>query len=90
MDTLDPWPPGDPLGEALHFMLMNGAFYCRSQLTSPWGLELPPMPGYLWLHVLISGRCWLEAAFGRAFKRIIGVAPGGIRRDAASSNNGHR
>lgn len=60
MDTPDRWAPDDPLGEALHFMRMSGAFYCRSELTSPWGLELPAMPGYLWLHVLISGRCWLE------------------------------
>jgi len=41
-------------------MRMSGAFYCRSQLTSPWGLALPPMPGYLWFHVVTSGRCWLD------------------------------
>ena len=39
---------------------MNGAFYCRSELTAPWGLTLPPMPGYLWFHVVTSGRLWLE------------------------------
>ena len=33
MATLDPWAPADPLGEALHFLRMNGAFYCRSELT---------------------------------------------------------
>ena len=40
---------------------MNGAFYCRSELSAPWGLTLPPMPGYLWFHVATSGECWLEA-----------------------------
>ncbi len=40
---------------------MNGAYYCRSELTAPWGLTLPPMPGYLWFHVVTSGRLWLEA-----------------------------
>jgi AraC-like DNA-binding protein len=60
MDALDPFPPADPLGEALHFLRMNGAFYCRSELTAPWGLTLPPMPGYLWFHVVTSGRVWLE------------------------------
>jgi AraC-like DNA-binding protein len=39
---------------------MNGAYYCRSELTAPWGLALPPMPGYLWFHVVTSGRMWLE------------------------------
>ncbi len=60
MDALDPFPPSDPLGEALHFLRMNGAFYCRSELTAPWGLTLPPMPGYLWFHVVTAGRLWLE------------------------------
>ena len=60
MEAHDPWPPADPLGEALHFLRMNGAFYCRSDLTAPWGLTLPPMPGYMWFHVVTSGRVWLE------------------------------
>ena len=57
---LDPWPPSDPLGEALHFLRMNGAFYCRSELTAPWGMTLPPMPDYLWFHVPTFGRVLLE------------------------------
>ncbi|HEY1360035.1 MAG TPA: AraC family transcriptional regulator [Thermoleophilaceae bacterium] len=61
MEAIDPFPPADPLGEALHFLRMNGAFYCRSDLTAPWGLTMPPMPGYLWFHVVTSGRFWLEA-----------------------------
>jgi AraC-like DNA-binding protein len=60
MDAIDPWPPADPLGEALHFLRMNGAFYCRSELSAPWGLTLPPMPAYLWFHVVTAGRVWVE------------------------------
>jgi AraC-like DNA-binding protein len=60
MEPLDPWPPSDPLGEALHFLRMNGAFYCRSELTAPWGMTLPPMPAYLWFHVVTFGRVLLE------------------------------
>ena len=44
--------PSDPLGEALHFLRMSGTFYCRSELTAPWGLALPPMAGCLWFHVV--------------------------------------
>ncbi len=61
MEPLDPSVPADPLGEALHFLRMSGAFYGRSELTAPWGLTLPPMPDYLWFHVVTSGRAWLEA-----------------------------
>jgi AraC-like DNA-binding protein len=70
MGTLDPWAPADPLGEALHFLRMNGAFYCRSELTAPWGLTLMPMSGYVWFHVVTAGHAWLEA--GDAEPRLIG------------------
>jgi AraC-like DNA-binding protein len=72
VNTLDPWAPSDPLGEALHFLRMDGAFYCRSELTSAWGLTLPPMPGYVWFHVVTSGEAWLEA--GDAAGRLLGAA----------------
>ena len=62
MAAFDPFPPADPLGEALQFLRMSGAFYCRSELTAPWGLTLPPMPGYLWFHVVTAGRLRLETA----------------------------
>src|ERR687894_1141213 len=58
----EPWPSAaDPLGEALHFLELRGAFYCRAEFTAPFGLELPPFEGYLWFHVITSGSCWLEA-----------------------------
>jgi len=58
------WESTDPLGEALHFLRMSGTFYCRSEFTAPWGLDLPPMPDCLWFHVVTSGHCWLEADGG--------------------------
>ncbi len=54
------WSPIDPLGEALHFLRMSGIFYCRSEVTAPWGIALPAIDGALSFHVLTSGRCWLE------------------------------
>ena len=61
MDRTDnPWTSVDPLGEALHFLHMSGVFYTRSEFTAPWGLALPPFPDCLMLHVVTSGRCWLE------------------------------
>jgi AraC-like DNA-binding protein len=54
------WPPPDPLGEALHFLRLEGTFYCRSELREPWGMTLPPMAGCLWFHAVTAGRAWLE------------------------------
>jgi AraC-like DNA-binding protein len=57
---MDAWPPPDPLGEALHLLRMDGAFYCRSELTAPWGLTMPLLENYLWFHVVTEGRVLLE------------------------------
>ena len=52
--------PADPLGEALHFLRMEGVVYSRSELTAPWGLDLPPLPDCVLFHVVTAGECWLE------------------------------
>ena len=50
----------DPLGEALHFLRMSGVFYCRSEFTAPWALDLPAFEDCLMFHVVTSGRCVLD------------------------------
>lgn len=50
----------DPLGETLHLLCLTGTLYCRSELTAPWGVDLPPLEGCMMLHVITSGGCWLE------------------------------
>ncbi|MEM6392476.1 MAG: AraC family transcriptional regulator [Planctomycetota bacterium] len=50
----------DPLGEALHGLRMSGALYCRSELSAPWGMTLPAMPGCLLFHVVTEGVAWIE------------------------------
>jgi AraC-like DNA-binding protein len=66
MKGYDPWAPTDPLGEALHLLRMNGAFYCRTEMTAPWGMTMPAMPGHLWFHVVTAGRCLLRTGDGTA------------------------
>lgn len=90
MEPLDPWGPTDPLGEALHLVRMNGAFYCRSELSAPWGMELPPMPGYLWFHVVTEGTVLIEAEGETATLPAghLGLVPHGqghVLRDAPGS-----
>ena len=64
MDLRNPAGRRDPVGEALHALRMSGAFYCHSEFTEPWGLTLPPLPGYLWFHVVSSGRAAIDAGDG--------------------------
>lgn len=50
----------DPLGAALHLLRLTGTLYCRSELTAPWGVDLPPFEDCMMFHVITAGRCWLE------------------------------
>ena len=52
----------DPLGETLHLLRLNGSFYCRSELTAPWGVDMPAFDGYMMFHIVTSGHCWLDVA----------------------------
>jgi AraC-like DNA-binding protein len=50
----------DPLGETLHMLRLTGSLYCRSELTAPWGVELPAFEGCMMFHIVTAGHCWLE------------------------------
>jgi len=50
----------DPLGETLHLLRLSGSLYCRSELSAPWGVELPPFDDCMMFHIVTSGRCWLD------------------------------
>jgi len=56
--------PVPAIGQALRFIRMSGIFYCPSELTEPWGIELPPMPDCLWFHMVMSGSCTIEVERG--------------------------
>jgi AraC-like DNA-binding protein len=61
----DQWGVVDPLSEALQSFRMSGLFYCRSEFTAPWGLELPPMADCIMFHVVVSGGCMLGQLDGK-------------------------
>ena len=50
----------DPLGETLHLLRLTGTLYCRTELTAPWGIELPPFEGCMMFHIVTEGSCLLE------------------------------
>jgi AraC-like DNA-binding protein len=49
-----------PLGETLHMFRLTGTLYCRAELSAPWGIDVPTLPGCMTLQVVTAGRCWLE------------------------------
>ncbi len=49
----------DPLGIALHRLRLTGALYCRSELTAPWGIGIPSIPGTLSFLAMTAGRAWI-------------------------------
>ena len=53
-------PSVDPLSEVLQLLQMSGVLYCNSTLSSPWGIDLPDLPGVMNVHVVTSGHCWME------------------------------
>lgn len=57
-DVFAPLAP-DPLGAVLHGMRLSGTFYCRSELSAPWGTALPVLPDCLMFHAVVAGQCWL-------------------------------
>ncbi len=57
----------DPLGETLHLLRLTGTLYCRSELTAPWGVDMPPIEGCMMLHVVTAGQGWLETEDGERF-----------------------
>lgn len=45
------------LADALRDVAVTGVFYCPSFLREPFGGTLPAMPGCVWFHAVMSGRC---------------------------------
>lgn len=78
----------EPLAEALHYVRMDGMFYCLSELTAPWGVELPPMADCVWFHVVVRGTCTLVDSSGREHRLAQGdvvVLPHGTGHSAVDA-----
>ncbi|MCA9695133.1 MAG: AraC family transcriptional regulator [Myxococcales bacterium] len=50
----------DPLHEVLHDLRLRDSFYCRSELTAPWGLRFP-QADHANFHFVADGRCCVRA-----------------------------
>ncbi len=50
----------DTLGETLYALRLDGLMYAQSDLTAPWGVDMPPMEGRMMFHIVTQGGCWLR------------------------------
>ncbi len=57
-------PSTDALGETLYSLRLNGLLYAKSELSAPWGIDMPPMPGKMMFHIVTHGGCWLRLRDG--------------------------
>lgn len=55
----------DPLSEQLQNLQLASVFYTRSCLSAPWGMAMPAIHDSMMFHLLVSGRCVLEAGGDR-------------------------
>ena len=51
----------DALSDVLSTLQMRGSLYFRTDLRSPWGLEVPENAGTIRFHILVRGEAWIEA-----------------------------
>ena len=54
----------DPLGETLYQLRLDGSLYALSELSAPWGIDMPALPGKMMFHIVTSGSCWLVVGEG--------------------------
>ncbi len=52
----------DVMSDTLYDFGMSGVFYAASELSAPWGVDIPPMPGTMVFHLLTRGAAVIEVA----------------------------
>lgn len=55
-------PSGDPLADPLRLLKLTGVLYCHAELTAPWGLDLPGIADCMAIHIVNSGKAYLDIA----------------------------
>lgn len=50
----------DALTDILNTLRLSSSLYFRTELTSPWGIEVPAHSNVARFHIVIRGQCWLQ------------------------------
>lgn len=52
--------PMDALTDILNTLRLSSSLYFRTELSSPWGVEVPTKERVARFHIVIRGQCWLQ------------------------------
>jgi len=50
----------DALTDILNTLRLSSSLYFRTELTAPWGVEVPVKSNVARFHIVIRGQCWLQ------------------------------
>ncbi len=50
----------DALTDILNTLRLSSSLYFRTELTAPWGINVPAKPGVARFHIVTRGQCWLQ------------------------------
>lgn len=50
----------DALTDILNTLRLKSSLYFRTELTAPWGIQVPPKGRVARFHIAIRGQCWLR------------------------------
>lgn len=60
MTTPAPWAARDDGARLFSELHVDGMFYCRARLKSPWSLEMPSVTNGVSFHLLTEGSAWIH------------------------------
>jgi len=81
----------DALTDILNTLRLTSSLYFRTELTSPWGINVPAKANVARFHIVIRGQCWLQIEGGESLPMANGdlvIIPHGASHslaDAATS-----
>ncbi len=50
----------DALTDILNTLRLSSSLYFRTELTSPWDINVPPKKNVARFHIVVRGQCWLQ------------------------------
>ena len=79
----------DALTDILNTLRLTSSLYFRTELTSPWGINVPAKKNVARFHIVIRGQCWLQIDDGQGLHMSNGdlvVIPHGASHNLADTS----
>lgn len=78
----------DALTDILNTLRLTSSLYFRTELTSPWGINVPEKANVARFHIVVRGQCWLQIEDGEGLHMSNGdlvVIPHGASHNLADA-----